>query len=157
MEGNSLKFDVRRAIKTLRFTFHQSLQTTPFQMFTGQRPRNVLDQFSDLERPGRTLTTVVEDVNGRVIGSDSRVPEEIEQFESSRLWGRSRNLQELRRFVNERSKIEKPALRKVRKYVVEKTRNRKGWESKFRDKPLKVTGESKHTVAIGNRTLHKKM
>ncbi len=45
---------------------------------------------------------------------------------------------------------------KVRKFVVEKTRNRKGWNSKFQDKPLLVTSETDHTVTVGKRVLHKK-
>ena len=84
LEGTPLKFALRRAIKTLRFTWNQSLNTTPFQMLTGQKPRKVLDRFFDLEHPVRTLTLVVKDVSGKVIESDSRVPAEIEQYESSR-------------------------------------------------------------------------
>ncbi len=60
-------------------------------------------------------------------------------------------------FVNEKSKINKPPRNQVRKFVVEKTRNRKGWNSKFQDKPLLVTNESDHTVTVGNRVLHKKV
>ncbi len=58
--------------------------------------------------------------------------------------------------MNEKSKINKPPRNQVRKFVVEKTRNRKGWNPKFQDKPLLVTSESDHTVTVGNRTLHKK-
>ncbi len=101
LEGNSLKFAVRRAVKRMRFTFHASIKTTPYQMLTNQRPRNILDKFFDLEHPGRTLMTIVRDLDGKVIGSESKVPQEIEAFESSRRWGRSRYVQDLRRYVNE--------------------------------------------------------
>ena len=52
-------------------------------MLTNQRPRNVLDKFFDLEHPGMTLTTVVEDLTGKVIGGETKVPKEIEAFASS--------------------------------------------------------------------------
>ncbi len=156
MEGNLLKFVVRRAVKTMRFTYHAAIKTIPYQMLTNQRPRNVLDKIFDLEHPGMTLTTVVKNLTGRFIGSETKVPKEIEAFESSRQWGRSRNLQELRRYVNEGSKILRAPKPNVRKFVVEKTRVRKGWDSEYQDKPLLVTNETKHTVTVGNRTLHKK-
>ena len=142
LEGNLLKFAARRAVKTMRFTFHTSIKTTPYQMLTNQRPRNVLDKFFDSEHPGMTLMTVLKDLDGKIIGSESKVPQEIEVFESSRRWGRSRNVQELRRYVNESSKLSKMPETKVRKFVVEKTRNRKGWNSKFQDKPLLVTSKT---------------
>ena len=117
---------------------------------------NVLDKLFDLEHPGRTLTTVVKDLNGKVIGSDTKVPQEIEKVESSRQCGRSRSVQDLRRYVNEKSKVNKPQKRKVRKFVVEKTCNRKGWESTFQSKPFSVDGEIKHTVRVGNLILQKR-
>ncbi len=136
-----------RRFQTKRFTFHASIKTTPYQMLTYQRPRNVLDKIFELEHPGRTLMTVVKDLYGKIIRSESKVPQEIETFESSRRWGRSRNVQELRRYVNECSKMPKMLKTKLRKFVVEKTRNREGWNSKF--KPLLVTSETEHTVTNG--------
>ena len=114
----------------MRFTYHAAIKTTPYQILTNQRPRNVLDKFFNLEHPEMTLTTVVKDLTGKVIGSETKVPKEIEAFESSRQWGRSRNLQELRRYVNECSKMTKAPRLKGRKFVVKRTRARKGWDSK---------------------------
>ncbi len=78
---------------------------------------------------------------------------DLADYESARTWGRSRSIPELRRFINEQTKGKK---RKVRKFIVETNRNTKGWDSKFTCKPKLVNKETKHTVKVGIRTLHKK-
>ncbi len=110
----------------------------------------------DLEHPGMTLTTVVKDLTGKLVVSNTKLPKEIEAFESSRQWGSSRKLQDLRRYVNYCSKMSRTPKPEVRKFVAEKTRARKEWNSEYQDKLLLVTNESKHTVTVGNRTLHTK-
>ncbi len=154
LEGNDLKFATRRAVKSARFTFHSSINSTPFEKLTGRKQRNLFDNLFNLDYPGKTLINVVKDANGKLITSEAMNPFEIEEFEDNRSWGKSRELTELRKEVNKQSRQKRAP--KVRKYFVEKTRNRSGWDSKFQQVPKVVDSESKHTVKSGNRVLHKK-
>ena len=126
----------------------------PFEKLTGNKPRNAINNCLGLGNPEATLITMVKGPNEQPLGTERLDALDLAEFESARTWGRSRNTQELKRFINEQSKGRK---RKVSKFIVETNRNRKGWESKFGGKSKKVTGETKHTVKVGNRIYIKRM
>ena len=153
LENNDLKHAVRRAIKGLRFTENSVLGMSPFKKLTGNKPRNVICNRIGLENPDATIVTMVKNPLEQPLGTQKLDALDLAEYESARTWGRSRNVTELRRFINEQTK---PKKRKVRKFVVETKRNRKGWESKFSQKPKLISSETKPTVKIGKRILHKK-
>ena len=118
LEGNDLKFATRRAVKSARYTFHSSINSTLFEKLTGRKQRNLFDNLLNLDYPGKTLINVTRDANGKLITSEAMDPFEIEELEENRSWGKSRELADVRKEVNKQNRQKKAT--KVRKFFVEK-------------------------------------
>ena len=126
---------------------------SPFEKLTGCKARNTVNNRLGLGNPDATLVTMVKGPNEQPLGTQKLDALDFVEFESVRTWRRSRNPQEMRNFINEQTEGRK---RKESNFVVEINRNLKGWQSKLSDKPERVNIETKHTIKVGKRALHKK-
>ncbi len=146
IENNKMELAVKRTLKVMRYTKHQSIGMSPFEKHFGRPHNSEISKLLCLENPGKFI---MEHVDGIEVWDNTWREAEIEQFEKDRSFGRSRPIEELQEFVKKRKAVSP-------KYYVHKNVKKTGLESDYLTKPFKADSETKHTVTVGSKTYHKK-
>ncbi len=79
----------------MRFTVHSFLKMTPFEKHHGRNPLRKLDNLLNLYHPDKDLLGSVRDAHGKVVAENFYSKEELEDLDSERKYGRSRNAKDL--------------------------------------------------------------
>ncbi len=99
IEQNKMELAVKRTLKVMRYTKHQSLGMSPFERHFGRPHNSEISELLCLENPGKFIMEHVADLDGIEVWDNTWREAEIDQFEKERSYGRSRPVEELQEFV----------------------------------------------------------
>ena len=149
IEKRYLKEAVRRAIRTLRFSWSASTKQTPFELFHGRKPRSVLTNVVNLDNEGKDLIENILEKSGKQLTQIHYSAKTLKGLKSERKFGKSAETEDLRKELRRR-KVREP------RYFVVRNRNERALVSRFETKVRKLVSETDHTVSDGKKTFHKK-
>ena len=149
IENNDLKGAVKRAVKTIRFSWSASLDKTPFECYMGRKPRTVLSNICDLENKGKDLVENVYDKSGNHLTQIHYTAKHLRDMDKDRKYGRSARTEDLQKEIRKRKVSSQ-------RYFVVRNRNKKNLASKFETRIRPIISETEHTVFDGKKVFHKK-
>ncbi len=99
VENKKMELAVKRTLKVIRYTKHQSIGMSPFEKHFRRPLNSELNELLCLENRGKFIMEHVVDLDVLEVWNNTWKAEEIESFEKERSYGRSRPVEELQDFV----------------------------------------------------------
>ncbi len=118
----------------------EELKMTPFEKHHGRKPLRKLYNLLNLDHPDKDLLESVRDAHGKVVAENFNSKEKLEDLDTGRMYGRSRNAKDLREMLKTNKTFGK--------FIVLKIRKTGNLKSKLDGKPRKVFAETGHTVTV---------
>ena len=149
LEKNDLKSAVKRAFRTMRFSWNSRTQKTPLEIYFESKPRSIITNIVNLDNAGKDLIETIVEKTGNQLTQIHYTTKSPKEMAKDRNFGKSAETEDLRKELRRR-KVSNC------RYFVVKNRNKRASSSKFESKIRKLVNETEHTISDGRKTFHKK-
>ncbi len=82
---------MKRTLKVIRYTKHQSIGMSPFEKHFGRPHNSEINEIFGLENPGKFIMEHVADLDDLEVWDNTWRDAEVDQFEREKLWKKQAN------------------------------------------------------------------